>query len=255
MLKNSEKMKVKLEADVETLAQQVDELTREIKGNGELKGEMETSKLENRELLKKLEEVQKQHSEAVMKLKQAEDAIEGMDKFEGVHKMLEESQQRVLKLEDELEAAQGEGGRSKEELERKCCQVTELEGEIKDLTEQLEESEKNLHDKSNQLVHLEQIRKEEEALILAKEEELSTLKNNLIKCQEERVGVEEVEALSKRVESITKEFSEKSEEAEQLSIARDLLLAQLQEQGDENRNMVEQLEKAEGRLQALQVYV
>ena len=90
--------------------------------------EMETSKLENIELLKKLEEVQKQHSEAVMKLKQAEDAIEGMEKFEGVNKMLEELQQRVLKLEDELEVAQGEGGRSKEELERKCCQITELEG-------------------------------------------------------------------------------------------------------------------------------
>ena len=115
----SEKMKVKSEADVETLSQQVKELNRKIKDHAELEAEMETSKLENVELLNKLEDVQKQHSEVVIKLKQAEGTIEGMEKSEGVSKLLEESQQKVFKLEDKLEAVQG--GRNREELERKCC--------------------------------------------------------------------------------------------------------------------------------------
>ena len=65
--------------------------------------------------------------------------------------------------------------------------------------------------------------------------------------------LEQVEALTGRVEGLQEEVNRRREEAAEVGVARQLLLEQLDEREDERRGAMARLAEAEQRIIALQV--
>ena len=131
--------------------------------------------------------------------------------------------------------------------------------EVASLTSQLEVSSSVVQDKTNQLGYVTERRNsldstlsEVTACLVAREEEVSSLTVQLERCGS--VSARQVDQLMATVEALTLDMQRAGEEVDLLGVARDNLLAQVEEQREDNRQLVTRLQEAEIRLTAVQVH-
>lgn len=244
-LKSAEKGKTMLEAQAEGEREKVADLSKEVEKVEELRAVVEEAKTENLELSSRLEEEKKLHCQAAQKLLELDAMAEELGELQGAKEREERAREEVSKLVEQLKDQEVRG---REDGEKWGDRVNSLEAELRSLSEQLEESGKDMSEKISQVTHLEQ----KLAEALASEEEANSHSEE-IRAREEDGMLEQVEALTGRVEGLQEEVNRRREEAAEVGVARQLLLEQLDEREDERRGAVARLAEAEQRITALQV--
>ena len=245
----ADRLKVRQEAEIEALNTRLEEQGRDLEEGQEARLEVARARGEAQQLQAGLEAAKRLQVEAEARLAVAETALQEVDRLEGAEERWREAELVVAKLEGQCRE---EEARGREEAERRGREVGSLEGEVRGLTEQLEESESKVQDKNSQVAHLEQRLGEGEAALQAMEEQVVLLREEVARGREESEGREGLESLAARVEALTGEMARKSEEVQEVGVARNLLLEQVQEQQEENCRLAGSLQEAAGRLEVLQ---
>ena len=244
-LKSAEKSKSMLEAQAEGEKEKLVDLAKEVEKVEELRAVVEEAKADNLELSSRLEEEKKLHRQASEKLSELDAMAEQLSDLQGAKEGEERAREDISKLVKQLKDAEV---KSREEGEKWVDQQNSLETELRSLSEQLEESGREMSEKISQVTHLEQ----KLAEALAREEEAKVHREE-IQAREDDGMLEQVEALTGRVEGLQEEVNRRREEAAEVGVARQLLLEQLDEREDERRGAMARLAEAEQRIIALQV--
>merc|ERR1711915_801412 len=237
-LSKVEKIKLTKEAENIILQEKIDELVSEIERNKSLDTDLEQLKNDYSDIMNKLKEQSEEKETMEMKIQSLEEKERDLESLQGVEIRYKECLDMIRTLEEQniqadMNAEAVENG-LKVEIDKKINQISSLEAELKNLNEQLEQKENRLTDLNEMVGHLSERRNSLDSTVInlqstlsAQKDEIADYKSKMDEMQVQGDKTEEIAHINEKMQNLMDQLHSKTEETQQLIIARDNLFTEI----------------------------